>query len=93
MKKSIAAVVLGAAFSMPAFAADMNSEMSDAEMLFGASEQTVAEMAALSSEEMQQTEGALLDISLGINFGNTNNWYWNWVNGNPNQPPFPNFPN
>lgn len=93
MKKAIAAVVLGTAFSMPAFAADMKSEMSDAEMLFGASEQTVAEMAALSSEEMQQTEGALLDISLGINLGNTsNNWFWNWVNGNPNQPPFPTFP-
>ncbi|WP_010323834.1 hypothetical protein [Marinobacterium stanieri] len=93
MKKAIAAVVLGAAVSMPAFAADMKNEMSDAEMLFGASKQSGVEMAALSSEEMKQTEGALLDISLGINLGNTTNWYWNWVNGMPNQPPFPNYPN
>lgn len=89
MKKIITAVALSAAFSAPAFASEAEKTISDAHVLFGASEQSVIEMATLSSEEMQQTEGALLDISLGINLGNTTNWYWSWVKGMPAQPYIP----
>ncbi|MCL7930879.1 hypothetical protein [Halomonas llamarensis] len=63
MKKAVIATLLSSAIAAPAFAASENN-LADADKVFNMDNAQTMELAALSSEEMEETEGSILPYVL-----------------------------
>ena len=79
MKKAIIATLLSGAISVPAFAANGN-DLADANLIFNMENDQSMELAALSSEEMKETQGEFLPLLAIVGAGAISSWAYHGMN-------------